>query len=56
MRKGGKVWGEDLTPGPVLQIVQQYARAMGLGPRQFANPSNAFSFPRLFCSSVHTAR
>jgi site-specific recombinase XerD len=30
VRKGGKVWGEDLTPGAVLQIVQQYARAMGL--------------------------
>jgi integrase len=30
MRKGGKVWGEDLTPGAVLQIVQQYARAMGI--------------------------
>jgi hypothetical protein len=26
VRKGGKVWGEDLTPGAVLQIVQQYAR------------------------------
>jgi integrase len=30
VRKGGKVWGEDLTPGAVLQIVQQYAREMGL--------------------------
>jgi site-specific recombinase XerD len=30
VRKGGKVWGQDLTPGAVLQIVQQYARAMGL--------------------------
>jgi integrase len=30
VRKGGKVWGEDLTPGAVLQVVQQYARAMGL--------------------------
>jgi integrase len=30
VRKGGKVWGEDLTPGAVLQIVQHYARAMGL--------------------------
>jgi site-specific recombinase XerD len=30
VRKGGKVWGEDLTPGAVLQIVQLYARAMGL--------------------------
>jgi hypothetical protein len=26
VRKGGKVWGEDLTPGAVLQIVQHYAR------------------------------
>jgi integrase len=30
VRKGGKAWGQDLTPGAVLQIVQQYARAMGL--------------------------
>ena len=30
VRKGGKVRGEDLTPGAVMQIVQQYARAMGL--------------------------
>jgi site-specific recombinase XerD len=30
VRKGGKVWGQDLTPGAVLQIVQHYARAMGL--------------------------
>jgi site-specific recombinase XerD len=30
VRKGGKVWGEDLTPGAVLQIAQHYARAMGL--------------------------
>ena len=30
VRKGGKIWGQDLTPGAVLQIVQQYARAMGL--------------------------
>jgi site-specific recombinase XerD len=29
VHKGGKVWGEDLTPGAVLQIDQQYARAMG---------------------------
>jgi hypothetical protein len=28
--QGCKVWGEDLTPGAVLQIVQHYARAMGL--------------------------
>jgi integrase len=28
--KGGKIWGEDLTPGTVLQIVQHYASAMGL--------------------------
>jgi integrase len=30
VRKGGKMWGQDLTPGAVLQIVQHYARAMGL--------------------------
>ena len=30
VRKGGKVWGQDLTPGAVLQIVQHYAHAMGL--------------------------
>jgi integrase len=30
VRKGGKVWSEDLTPGAVLQIVQQYTRKMGL--------------------------
>jgi site-specific recombinase XerD len=30
VRKGGKIWGQDLTPGAVLQIVQHYARAMGL--------------------------
>jgi site-specific recombinase XerC len=29
VHKGGKVWGQDLTPGAVQQIVQQYARAMG---------------------------
>jgi integrase len=26
VRKGGKVWGEDVTTGAVLQIVQHYAR------------------------------
>jgi integrase len=30
VRKGGKIWGQDLTPGAVLQLVQQYAREMGL--------------------------
>jgi site-specific recombinase XerC len=30
VHKGGKVWGQDLTSGAVQQIVQQYARAMGL--------------------------
>jgi integrase len=30
VRKGGKLWGQDLTPGAVLQIVQHYAREMGL--------------------------
>jgi integrase len=24
------MWGQDLTPGAVLQVVQQYARARGL--------------------------
>jgi hypothetical protein len=30
LRKSGKVWSEDLRPGAVPQVVQQYARAMGL--------------------------
>jgi hypothetical protein len=30
VRKGGKVWGEDLAPGAVQQIVRQYAREMGI--------------------------
>jgi hypothetical protein len=30
VRKGGKIWGVHLTPSAVLQIVQHYARAMGL--------------------------
>jgi integrase len=29
VRKGGKIWGVDLTPGAVLRIIQHYARAMG---------------------------